>query len=491
MAEEGTPPAKVLQLTSATPLVSVYNAIRLDESVADVILLVGEERKPIYAHANILIHGSEYYKNALSGRWDHQNLRESLEGVPVDSNKFLRAVLSHPDVDVETINIILEFIYTGSATVPESCLSRVAVFADFLTMEVVKKQCLDYWAMIRLSEANALDFYLLAKTLDSPEYESRALLCVKGVSALAGNGMDILKAMDEVEIRELLSFKEFTPLTKWILLINWVKLKQGFEVGCGFPQHFNFEIGVADLAPLISLVGLFKMDAQIINHCVRPYWEIIPPLLQNSLTDHFELDGSAEQWLEPLSSCILTQDALPVFLHRIAEKLSKRLSSWNLLFRTSPLIDETECDNEFHKACNGHGNTVLLLKTTSGAILGAFADTAWDNFDKTHSAKEAFLFSVQISQSGSISDIEFYMPVNIRHAIGIKSTQNHVRGPSFGGSLYVKNLKVASKWGSSYHANDKSVEFFLGENQRDKSKIKIYEVFKLHFEEAVRPAVAE
>ncbi|ORY49155.1 hypothetical protein BCR33DRAFT_763572 [Rhizoclosmatium globosum] len=169
------PSPTTVNLESKFSMTEDYNAMRLDKSLADIVILVDESKTPIYAHSVILSHRSEYYKKALSTRWiKNQDRTVLLEGIalPTDLDpQHIRAVLTHPDTDVETLNILLEYIYTGSACVPESQLSSVALFADYISMDDVKLQCLAYWNMHLLKGENALDFYALAVRLGEKEYQ--------------------------------------------------------------------------------------------------------------------------------------------------------------------------------------------------------------------------------------------------------------------------------------------------------------------------------
>ncbi|KAJ3062245.1 hypothetical protein HDU99_005281, partial [Rhizoclosmatium hyalinum] len=181
------------------------------------------------------MHRCEYYKNALSNRWNNsdQDLLIQLDGIAASKN--IRTVLSHPDTDAEAVNIVLEFIYTGIANVPADYLSRVISFADYLTLESLKSLCLDCWATNMLAPENALELYVLATRMGHKEHQTRALMCIK--PAIGGkenlflkNAADILKDMASAELNQLLRFQEFEPWMKWTILIHWSKLKQGCMV---------------------------------------------------------------------------------------------------------------------------------------------------------------------------------------------------------------------------------------------------------------------
>ncbi|KAJ3058313.1 hypothetical protein HDU98_005597, partial [Podochytrium sp. JEL0797] len=119
----------------------------------------------------------EYYNKALSETWS-DSFMVVPEGVEIDTKRYksLRAVLSHPDVKVETLHTILEFIYTGTAQVEDSLLSDVTMMADLLLLPSVKDQCLAHFAANALTPINAFEFYVLSDTIRNEKFKDEALL---------------------------------------------------------------------------------------------------------------------------------------------------------------------------------------------------------------------------------------------------------------------------------------------------------------------------
>ncbi|KAJ3066336.1 hypothetical protein HDU98_010378 [Podochytrium sp. JEL0797] len=154
------PPTLLAKGTTSLPF--DLHCLRSDQTFADVLLLVGEAKKPVSAHGNILSLRCDYYKQALAIRWSQSVVIP--EGVKVDE-KGIRAVLSHPDIDEETMDVLLEFIYTGEADVPDTLLTSVAIAADQLLLESIKIQCLEHRVKHSLVPENALELYSLCDKL--------------------------------------------------------------------------------------------------------------------------------------------------------------------------------------------------------------------------------------------------------------------------------------------------------------------------------------
>ncbi|ORY49156.1 hypothetical protein BCR33DRAFT_714199, partial [Rhizoclosmatium globosum] len=386
-------PTKAFKLEFGSPITAAYNQMRLDQSLADVVILVGETRTPVFAHSIVLSHRSDYYKNALSNRWIN------------DSNDLHSSCALHPNTDFETINIVLEFIYTGSVTIPDSCLSRFAVFADFLTLESVSQSCLDYWAASLLSPSNAMEFYVLTDKLNHVEYQSRAILCGK-------NDMGFLKK----------------AWMKWTLLFTWSKLKQLES------EILHEEKVFGDLKPLLHLVGLYRMEKSQFVSIVEPDLTVFPTLSTRN---------SSTKWIAPFDSAILRDLPLKSVFRRVSQHLERIYARHTLLFSTVNYSDVNVMNAKYHASCDKARNTLLLVKTVHGAIMGGFVDVTWNNFGP-QTVEEACLFHVKCTESGSVVDIEFF------HLF-------------FGNSLFINKMNIFFQWGANYETNGRTLEDFAGD----------------------------
>ncbi|KAJ3066291.1 hypothetical protein HDU99_003889, partial [Rhizoclosmatium hyalinum] len=195
------------------------NALRTNDDFADILLLIGESKTPIWAHANILAQSCDFYKTALAARW---NASESTAQLPSTINKdnFIRSIISHPDVGVDTFNIILEFLYCGKVTIPSDLLTSAAMFSNQLMVKALRDQSLDYCLNIGLSVDNAFEIFVLGERLCRSDVRVNALIKVmddlpKSVQC----GCDILADMDTESIELVLTFEPFTAVQRWRIAI--------------------------------------------------------------------------------------------------------------------------------------------------------------------------------------------------------------------------------------------------------------------------------
>ncbi|KAJ3069517.1 hypothetical protein HDU98_007401, partial [Podochytrium sp. JEL0797] len=150
------------------------------------------------------------------------------EGIRIDPKraKSLRAVLSHPDVEIETRHKILQFIYTGTAKVEESMLSK-----------------------------NAFEFHVLCDTPGHHEFKDLAILeAASNMVEAVEYGRDVLSGMSAEHLDSLIRFKWLGKADKWRLLVGWAKARQGCEdlsIDAGITPDFNADKGRDDIANLV------------------------------------------------------------------------------------------------------------------------------------------------------------------------------------------------------------------------------------------------
>ncbi|KAI9334985.1 hypothetical protein BDR26DRAFT_936773 [Obelidium mucronatum] len=189
---------------SAESVSPANNAIRADKAFADVLLLVGPAKTPVYAHAAILAANCAYYKQALSVRWKSPVPKKGLD---IDPAVKLRAVLTHPDIELQVMNIILEFIYTGTTEVPAILAEETALFADQILLESLKDQCLSYFTRNCISPVNAFDAFTLCGRLNYIKGQGTALFLASiDLSTAISSGKQCLKEMSPDIMAETLSF---------------------------------------------------------------------------------------------------------------------------------------------------------------------------------------------------------------------------------------------------------------------------------------------
>ena len=94
----------------------------------------------------------------------------------------------------------------------------------------------------------------------------------------------------------------------------------------------------------------------------------------------------------------------------------------------------------FHAACDGKGETVTIVKTTTGHTFGGAADRAWDSSSGWVSSKSSFLFC--ISCAGKKGAAPFQIKFNVNNKNGEELYLGSGNGPTFGhnSDLYVLSV---------------------------------------------------
>ncbi|KAJ3110254.1 Beta-secretase 2 [Physocladia obscura] len=296
--------------------------------------IVASDGERILAHAAVLASGCEYYRNALSGKWRHNDLHigsgctengedsataageknyrredkteENIQNKQANNRQFIRAVLSHPDADAATVRIVLEYIYGGSAEVPSASLVKVALLADQLLLRSFAEQCLANLVDKQLNPANALELFVLCDRLafSVAKCKSRALKTIKrDLDASLSLGRVHLANLDSNEIASMLTFPDFSSCDRWTLLIAWTKARQNcsdLALEAGLPavlvgdndastKPFDAKMAFSDVQDLVSIVGLWDSASFSIAYdsIIAPYLSILPPSVASSLQFHY------------------------------------------------------------------------------------------------------------------------------------------------------------------------------------------------------------
>ena len=66
-------------------------------------------------------------------------------------------------------------------------------------------------------------------------------------------------------------------------------------------------------------------------------------------------------------------------------------SKWKLLYRASV---DGYASKDFHKKCDGHSQTLAIIKTTKNYVFGGYKKKAWTSFGYYSNDKSAFIFSL-------------------------------------------------------------------------------------------------
>ncbi|KAJ3378664.1 hypothetical protein HDU80_002735, partial [Chytriomyces hyalinus] len=370
---------------------TLLERVRKDTEHADVDL-VFEGGVVLTAHANILAAASDYYKEALSSKWAYRretNMEEILEG---------KLTVTHPNVDTETANVVLDYIYLGDVDVPLSLIYSVIAYADEILVPKLVQKWIDCIVnKNKLSPNNALECYLHFNRVHAND-NSKSYALSKMLQNLPLSlefGREVLAQMNEKEVEMLLLFEPFEPLHRWRILIAWCKAyhdAQGdLSLESKLPENFPIEVASKLIEPLLIVVELIKIPATNFN-LLEPFKALLPTYAQDMLAFHLKgtTRSGGNQWKA-------THQDLMEIMRAIKQYLPVDLQSHNsatdpvLLFHGTP---GTSIHSDLHKACDGTLNTLTLLKMKNGNMFGGFVDVEWTKKPISSWSQLSFIFLI-------------------------------------------------------------------------------------------------
>ncbi|KAI9331000.1 rab-GTPase-TBC domain-containing protein [Obelidium mucronatum] len=373
--------------------------LRSNSQFADVLLLIGKDEAPMMVHSAVLGHNSEYYNTALSTR-RHSDGDVKLPPELLDQKTRIQVVLKHPDVEVDVMNCILDYLYTGAADIPQALVIKVALFANQILLDGIKIQIGNHLASHQgMTSSNALEYYCCGETLglSNLEFENRALMVMAAdLTASLVAGREWLHKMDKVAIAKIM--EATLPLTaaqRWEILVSWAKTRQNMvdiglsEAQAGIPPLFDADLAQSDMKDLINLVGLCELSCQQYATLVEPNKYLLSEATRDFVQAHFSRKSTSE------NSSILDAKSFARFLTKLTGRIDRiqpnnHIFAARLLHRASTAGFSAE---SFHAACDGKSHTVTLVKLANGKIIGGYGDSAWHSHDSNIPVKESFLFS--------------------------------------------------------------------------------------------------
>ncbi|KAI9326587.1 hypothetical protein BDR26DRAFT_1013240 [Obelidium mucronatum] len=364
----------------------ILSSLRNNSEFADVLLLIGQDEAPMLVHSNILACSSEYYNSALSNRWcPNDEIELPLE---VDDNARIHVVLAHPDVEVDVMNCVLDYLYTGAATIPQALLIKVALFANQYLLDGLKFSIDGHLTSRKgLTSANALECYCCSERLGPlhSQFEEHAL------DVMAADLKDSLAMAKLLEARSHLSAAH-----RWEILVSWSKVRQSVvDIGLvsDLPSDFDKDAARTDMKDLVNLVGVCDLSCNQYVTLVEPIQFLLPETTREFIQAHFSRKRTPE------STCIsniLDAQSFGKFMLKLTGQINgiepeNTLFAAKLLFRASTAKLSAA---SFHAACDGKTHTVTLIKHEDGKIVGGYGDAAWHCQGEEIPVQESFIFSV-------------------------------------------------------------------------------------------------
>lgn len=153
--------------------------------------------------------------------------------------------------------------------------------------------------------------------------------------------------------------------------------------------------------------------------------------LQITSLKRFLVEGFCSQL--DIESTILSKENYLVFEQLdYLKKILNQPKKLTLLYRASENNFRAEA---FHKNCDGVADTVTIVQTEHGKIIGGYSKYSWSSYEGqvNNEQKETFLFSLSLKEKMS--------PVTGKNLI----YRDRNRGPSFGDARVGSDLKLSDR----------------------------------------------
>ena len=281
-----------LEYKDAQGLISLINN---PSSRADVLIIAGIHEQYIYAHGNILALRSDYFAKLLAPDWK-EDQKEALLKISnsIHKNALIKNIIKLPDIEPQTMLIILNYLYTCDINIPHDSILSVASSADILNLSHLKETCLSYFEMSILHPSNALQYFLIAHDLKRTQGMIKALqMVIRNFDLAVISGQKTLQSMDRDVIRIILSGTLFTDSDRWKIFIFWIKAQQSPA------PNSTFENGMADikypekateaLLDLMPVMYLYGFTSEEYFELLLPYMDLFPHPWKGQLERHYAI----------------------------------------------------------------------------------------------------------------------------------------------------------------------------------------------------------
>ena len=157
----------------------------------------------------------------------------------------------------------------------------------------------------------------------------------------------------------------------------------------------------------------------------------------------------------------------------IEEKTNKNILRFDLIFKMS---ENGSLSQDFHKACDNQGPTLMFIKTTKKIIFGGFTPLNWNKtYVKVYDElNQTFIFSLNLMK-------KFDMIYKKKRAIACLSSD----GPNFGACDFKLNTNI--KKGVAYansncnFLSNNNLELLGGKGESQTFETEEFEVYKVIF----------
>ncbi|XP_042350509.1 kelch-like protein 10 [Plectropomus leopardus] len=184
---------------------SVYNKLRLDQQLCDVVIRV--DGVEFHAHKIVLCSSSPYFK-ALFTHWSTPD----------------RKVFDIPNVSPDMMKLIIEFAYTGFVLVTPENLEELLQAADQFNVEGIVQTCCDFLEK-QLTPQNCIGIWWFTDCCYTPQLRRKAFLFIlihfeevvaTSEEFLLLSGLDLAKILEEDQLNVRNEWTVLSAIQHWI-----------------------------------------------------------------------------------------------------------------------------------------------------------------------------------------------------------------------------------------------------------------------------------
>ena len=191
-------------------LMGRMNTLRKDKTLYDVCIKVGDNQ--VTAHKSVLVAASDYFISLFVGP-----LKTGDDTAEVDFSTIV--------LDVESVEAVVDFLYTGVINIHEENLEAILKLTTFLLINPLEKLCIKY--MEQCSDLNSfMRYYLLSVDYMVAEAEDIMVRTVKPRFHDWFIHQESTRALSPYHLQKLIEdydiFEHCTEIDRLTFLVDWV-----------------------------------------------------------------------------------------------------------------------------------------------------------------------------------------------------------------------------------------------------------------------------
>lgn len=442
-------------------LLEDLNRLSEDRESCDIVFVAGRDDIPLYAHRLILRTRCTAFQDVKRGEVC------KVPGTTVKPTPPGQATpIKWPQVKAEILKEVVKYIYSGRIVLQVNNVFECLAIAHELGIDELRKHCEDH-ILSTLNIHNACIFLPAALELEArttPKLEDSDRTFVERCTTFIGeNAMDCSKSVSFLNLPKAalihLISSDHLALDEedvWRAVLSWAKHQAGVTQPTAHWSEEERQRVCTHLSPVINHVRILLIDSQVFAEEVEPTG-CVP--MEISLeryrfaalaSKYQEKAEEANRRVQPRSyaklfngtKLLADSERLP-FQKVLNNWYGNPKQSWQLLYRASTSGFSSD---QFHRHCDGHSPTFVLVLCQNGNLCGGYTDIPWARTNSTRgkyvSSDKSFLFSLV---NNSVPTDQLPQKLDVKKKMFAVAHHNE-HGPVFGAGA---DLSISSNCSSN------------------------------------------